>query len=168
MMRMKNSTNPTKKEDFIFTTPLFIADVHLGTLARYLRLAGFDTYYENNFSNDELVYLAIADNRTLLSRKKTFTSREQLKFFHITHEDPKQQFELVFKHFRLKEFFHPFTRCLACNHDLIEVSKETIRNQLELQTVLYYNHFWQCKGCRKVYWKGSHYQRMKQFLDQFS
>jgi uncharacterized protein with PIN domain len=84
----------------------------------------------------------------------------------IISQFPEQQCLEVFQHFDLKNKIHPFTRCLECNHPLAEVSREKIVERLLPNTRQYYREFKVCLNCDHIYWKGSHYVRMKQFLDQ--
>ncbi|MFL5742573.1 MAG: Mut7-C RNAse domain-containing protein [Flavisolibacter sp.] len=139
--------------------PRFLADVHLGKLARSLRLLGFDTAYQNNYSYTELLHLAVEDHRVLLSRNAAF-AKTVASFFQVEGEDPMNQLHQVVDHFQLKESIHPFSRCLACNGKIELVKKEEIDNRLEPDTRKFYEKFWRCESCGKIYWKGSHYERM--------
>jgi uncharacterized protein with PIN domain len=140
--------------------PLFIADVHLGKLAKALRLLGFDTVYSNAFTPAVLLRLAGAESRVLLSRSAGLTAHTEVLNLHIQSPDPEVQLCEVVHRFQLYQTFRPFTRCLICNGQLSTVPKETIRDQLEPNTATYYEEFWQCELCRRVYWKGAHYHRM--------
>src|SRR5215213_5667754 len=108
----------------------FIADVHLGKLARLLRLLGFDTLYKNDLTHEELVKTALADDRILLSRSAAFKTKAAPKSFHIEDEDPSQQLRQIVFHFKLVNEFHPFSRCIVCNGIMQTVSKENILHKL--------------------------------------
>jgi len=136
----------------------FITDVHLGKLARLLRLFGFDTLYKNNFTNSELLRISMEQDRIILSRN-SLTAKMNKSFF-IKYEHPIRQLEQVIEHYHLRTQFQPFSRCIICNGMLESVSKEIISGLLEKNTTEYFNEFWQCKDCERVYWKGSHYQKM--------
>jgi uncharacterized protein len=69
------------------------------------------------------------------------------------------------RQFKLQEKFQPFSRCMICNGLLEPVSKETVYTQLEPNTATYFEEFWQCTQCRRIYWKGSHYERMQALLE---
>jgi len=140
----------------------FIADVHLGKLARLLRLLGFDTAYENNFTNQDLASIALEQSRILLTRNTYPSKQQSLQYFIIKNEDPSAQLKQVVEHFNLKNEFYPFSRCVVCNGILEIVSKEKIIHLLEENTVQHFDKFWQCSNCRRIYWKGSHYDRMLQ------
>lgn len=144
----------------------FIADVHLGKLAKLMRLLGFDTLYNNLFTNSELVSIAINEHRILLSRNDAFRKNAALQSFIIASEDAATQLQQVITHFNLKDQRHPFTRCLLCNGILKPVSKNSIADQLQQNTIAYFNEFWQCDECRHIYWKGSHYDRMLRLLEK--
>ena len=137
----------------------FIADVHLGKLARLLRLLGFDTFYENNVTINDLLRLSADQDRIILSRNKLF-SKKSNKSFLVIDENPSIQLKQLYDHFHLKDQIHPFSRCIVCNGTLEAVSKEDISVLLEKNTSQYFNEFWQCKHCKRIYWKGTHYENM--------
>jgi uncharacterized protein with PIN domain len=139
--------------------PRFIADVHLGKLAKYLRILGFDSLYQNDYTKTDLLHFAIGENRILLSRDGTFADRP-VNFFRIQHEDPLLQLMQVAKEFHLEKLMHPFSRCLACNGRLVVKEKESLEQLLQENTRKYFSEFWQCTHCYRIYWKGSHYERM--------
>ena len=145
----------------------FIADVHLGKLARMLRMLGVDTAYKNTYTNAELVSIALNENRILLSRNIAFKKNDALLSFVVQGEEPTEQLKQVIKHFNLKKDFQPFTKCIVCNGDLYATLKENIIAALPSNTKEFYHEFWQCSDCSCVYWKGSHYERMQKLLEGF-
>ena len=144
----------------------FIADVHLGRLVRGLRMLGFDVLYQNIFSNIELKTLAAEQNRTLLTRNTLFLKDPAIKTFVVESEDWLVQLQTVVRQFQLKDNLKPFSRCLICNGILKGVSKEEAEPRLEEKTRKYYNEFWRCENCKRLYWKGSHYERMEKRISQ--
>lgn len=144
----------------------FIADVHLGKLAKGLRMAGFDVLYQTDYTHSELKTVAVQQDRVLLSRNVAFAKDSVVKTFILQSEDWYVQLQQVVEKFKLRERFKPFTRCLACNGVLQSVSKEEKEPQLEENTRNYYNEFWQCDNCKRIYWKGSHYERMKKLISE--
>lgn len=146
----------------------FIADVHLGKLAKLLRLLGFDTAYKNSFTNEELPIISEQQNRIILTRNKSLYKNNLIKSFLITSEDPMMQLKAVVTHFHLHHQFHFFTRCLVCNGILKPVSKNNILPLLQQNTITYFNEFWQCTHCKHIYWKGSHYERMLKTIEQIT
>jgi uncharacterized protein len=145
----------------------FGADVHLGKLARRLRLLGFDTFYRNDTGKEELANTCKTQNRILLSRDKSFLLKPDLHSFQILHEDTEDQLKAVVSHFNLRAIALPFTRCMRCNGTLMTVEKETVLDQLLPNTIEGYTEFWQCEHCSRLYWKGAHYERMQKWLEQF-
>jgi len=149
--------------------PLFIADVHLGKLARMLRMLGFDTVYSNAFSNAQLVSIALEQDRVLLSRNAAIGKKHPaLTTFLISHDDPETQLENVLQYFHLLPHIQPFSRCMVCNGLLEPVSKEAVLLQLPEKTAIYYHEFWQCTNCNRIYWKGSHYNRMMRLIQKIT
>lgn len=151
-------------------TPLrqikFIADVHLGKLARYLRMLGFDTIYKNDFLKREIIKISKLEKRIILSR-----SRELLKIKDITHgyciasTDTEKQLKLILSRFDLTKNIKPFSRCMICNTKLISIPKEKIIDKIPPKVKELHSDFAQCPNCKKIYWKGTHYIRMKKFID---
>ncbi|MER3464459.1 MAG: hypothetical protein C4329_08690 [Chitinophagaceae bacterium] len=145
----------------------FIAEVHFGKLAKNLRLSGFDTVYQNHYTNDQLQTIALAEGRVLLSRNKAFASKD-FSFLAIYSEKPIEQLKQVLQAFELINKLQPFSRCLLCNGLLSPVAKEKVLEKILPNTIAYYQDFWQCNHCSQVYWKGSHYQRMMRFIEGLS
>lgn len=153
--------------DGLFLIMKFIADVHAGKLAKLMRMLGFDVMYSNSLSQRELVSISLNENRVLLSKSSALKDAAQVKSFIITAEDSETQLQQVIKHFNLKYQFHPFTKCIVCNGTLHAISKDEIIYQLQRNTIQYFNEFWQCDNCKRIYWKGSHYERMQQLIKKF-
>ena len=145
----------------------FIADVHLGKLAKLLRMLGFDVLYDNSLTDKQLVFLSLNEERILLSGNSAFENNKALQSFIVTSQDAETQLRQIFTHFNLKHDIRPFTRCLVCNGTLHAVSKDEIAEQLEPNTKQYFNEFWQCNYCKRIYWKGSHYKRMMKLAEDF-
>ncbi|MEN8213107.1 MAG: Mut7-C RNAse domain-containing protein [Pseudomonadota bacterium] len=147
----------------------FVVDVNLGKLARWLRLLGFDTLYRNDYTDAELARISVDQGRILLTRDR-FLLRQKI----ITHaywvrsHDPDLQILEVIKRFDLSARCVPFKRCLACNGAIIEVDKREIADRLKPLTRRYYNHFYRCQECNRIYWKGPHYEEMLRKLDSLS
>ncbi len=147
----------------------FILDNHLGRLAAYLRMLGFDTLYRNDYQDEELAQVASQENRTLLTRDRRLLMRNAIPSgYWIRHQDPQSQLGEVCRHFALPGRISPFQRCLRCNHPLEPVSKEEILSRLEPLTRLYFDEFHRCPACDQIYWKGSHYDRMQTLLAKLS
>ncbi len=144
----------------------FILDMHLGKLARYLRLLGFDSLYRNDFDDDLLAEIAIRERRILLTRDRRLLMRRQLQLGYCPRAlDPRAQLLEVLRSFHLFENVAPFQRCPHCNALLAAVSKESILDRLEPLTKRYYDDFHQCPSCQRVYWMGSHYEHMLAWIE---
>lgn len=146
--------------------PAFVVDVNLGKLARLLRMLGFDAAYRNDFNDHEIAELAASERRTVLTR-----DRRLLRFRVIEHgywlrsDDPSVQIGEVIKRYGLSPVIRPFKRCLVCNGVIEPVEKEKVIDRLEPRTKIYYEDFYICSGCGKIYWKGSHYEHMISILE---
>ena len=146
----------------------FVCDVHLGKCARYLRMLGFDTLYQNDYDDPKIIAISVTQNRILLTRdQKLLRAKVITHGYCIRSQNPDEQAREVVKRFDLYNRVKPFVRCITCNGMIGEVKKEEMVEQLEPKTRKYYNEFYQCKSCKKVYWKGSHYTRMKFAIGQF-
>ncbi len=143
----------------------FIADSHLGALAKYLRILGFDTLYRNDFSDREVVEIAAAERRVILSR-----DRGLLMHRAVTHGcfvravRPLAQIEEVLDRLDLHRAVQPFTRCLLCNQPLEVISREEASRRVPPETAQYYDDFRACRTCNRTYWPGSHYRRLSALL----
>lgn len=143
----------------------FILDTHLGKLAKYLRLIGFDSIYRNDFDDKEIIQLSLAEHRIILTRDIGI-----LKVKSVTHgyflrsQIPREQIQEVVRYFDLYRLVVPFSRCIKCNGKLEEVEKEKIVHLLQPLTRKYFNQFYRCTGCQSIFWEGSHLNRMKKLI----
>lgn len=145
----------------------FILDVHLGALARILRLAGFDTDYRNDRDDATIVRKACDEQRVVLTRDVDLLKYKNLQFgYWVRNTDPEKQAGEVIKHFRLKDQIQPFSRCLSCNGRLQSVEKEKVWDKIPPKVKEWRNSFTQCERCGKVYWKGTHYNRLLKKLER--
>ena len=150
-------------------TPLritrFVLDTHLGRLAAYLRLFGFDTLYRNDYSDKTLAEISANEHRILLTRDKQLLMRKQITHgYYVRTTQPRKQLVEIFQRFDLHKSQQPFIRCMHCNGDIRPVPKEEIESRLLPHTKTWHHEFWQCSQCHKIYWKGSHYQRLQQIV----
>ncbi len=145
----------------------FVADAHLGGLARLLRMAGFDTLYRNDFEDSEIVAIASGEGRIVLTR-----DRDLLKFRGITHGcyvhalKPAQQFAEIVARLDLARSVRPFTRCLECNGPLRAIDKAQVLERLPPTVRANYERFTTCDRCGRVFWEGSHWQRMQRLVEE--
>jgi uncharacterized protein len=149
--------------------PCFALDGHLGRLAAYLRLLGFDTYYENSIEDSHLIEIATTDSRILISRDRRLLMQKIIAYGYCPRSlAPLEQLSEVIIRFDLKKLFQPYKRCLHCNGKLREVNKEDILDLLLPLTKKYYQNFVMCPDCHKVYWQGSHFEYMNGLIEQLT
>lgn len=147
----------------------FVADAHLGRLARYLRLLGFDTLFENDPGDPELARISSQEGRVLLSRDRELLQRRSLTHaLWIPPIRPHEQLVYLVEHLDLRGLFKPFTRCTVCNGLLSPVSREHSDPDVPPSVRAAFDTFWRCDGCARVYWQGSHYERLKVLVGQLS
>lgn len=147
----------------------FILDVHLGKLAKYLRLLGFDAKYSNNFSDIELIDISLAESRILLTRDLGLLKHSNIvNGYWLRSSYSVKQIKEVVDKFDLKSCFKFFSRCLECNGEIELTAKEGIESELEARTRQFFDEFYRCRGCGKIYWKGSHWEKMKSFVESLS
>lgn len=147
----------------------FVVDVNLGKLARWLRLLGFDTLYRNDFADPEVVRLAAAEDRIVLTRdRRLLHHRAVTHGYWVRAVEPERQVAEVVRRFQLEWRVAPFRRCLACNGAIEPVNKEAVLHRLEPATRRYYEEFSQCTGCGQVYWKGPHYARLAAMVNRLA
>ena len=143
----------------------FILDAHLGRLAAYLRMLGFDTLYRNDYDDPELAETSANEHRILLTCDRRLLMRKQIAHGYFVRErQPKQQLVEILNRFDLFNNQQPFSRCMHCNGIAQPVNKQEIEDKLLPKTKKYYDEFYQCRSCNKIYWKGSHYLKMKEMI----
>ncbi|NIQ01619.1 MAG: Mut7-C ubiquitin/RNAse domain-containing protein [Nitrospinaceae bacterium] len=143
----------------------FILDVHLGKLARYLRMMGLDSLYRNNYSDDEIVRIMQRERRIILTRDRGLLGRKTVThgyFLRSTH--PRRQAVEVLRRFDLMNGLQPFTLCIECNTSLGPVHPDRIDHLLPPAVLQTFQEYYHCIDCGRVYWEGSHAQRMKQLV----
>jgi uncharacterized protein with PIN domain len=144
----------------------FILDVHLGKLARILRLLGFDTLYRTDYNDSEIIRIALHEHRIILTRDRRMLHDRRIthaRWLHSTRAE--EQAREVITRFQLEQSIRRFVRCPACNGVIEPVEKRDIQDQLEPLTRKYYDDFFACRNCRKIYWQGSHYSRIVEKLN---
>jgi uncharacterized protein with PIN domain len=147
--------------------PKFVLDVHLGKLAAYLRMLGFDTVYSNSASDPELVRISAEQGRILLTRDRGLLKHSAVtRGYWLRETDSRRQAAEAVERFDLAGSLRPFTRCMVCNHDLLAISKTEVLNRVPPGIWESCNEFRECVGCRRVYWYGSHTRRMRHWIDQ--
>lgn len=145
--------------------PRFVLDIHLGRLAAYLRMLGFDTLYRNDYSDQCLAGISVEDGRILLTRDRGLLKRKEVtRGYCVRSDQPREQIREVLERFDLTGMTRPFSRCLRCNGLLKPAARAEIISSLQQKTSQFYDEFHRCESCGQVYWKGSHYTRILQFI----
>ena len=139
--------------------PRFLLDVHLGALARRMRLVGLDTAYSNDLDDVDLVEQANDERRAALTKDRGLLQRRHLWFgAYVRHDRPDDQLADVLDRFAPE--LRPWTRCPACNGLLAEVQKHQVEELLQPGTRRTYDQFSRCGSCGRVYWRGAHSDRL--------
>ncbi|MBD3813651.1 MAG: Mut7-C ubiquitin/RNAse domain-containing protein [Betaproteobacteria bacterium] len=146
--------------------PRFVADAHLGGLARMLRMLGFDTVYDNHIHDDAIVALCEQDDRIVLTRDRELLKRRTVTHGCYVHAlKPEAQLQEIVERLDLARSARPFALCLHCNMPLRPVDKASVVDRLPPRVRMHYDRFSICDMCGRVYWEGSHWLHMRQMLD---
>jgi len=147
--------------------PKFICDVHLGKLARYLRILGFDAAYENNLDAEEIIKISLKEKRVILTKDKGILKRNEVTHgYYVRNVKVEEQVKEIIKRFDLHKETKEFTRCLECNSELTKIAKEKIAGILPPKVNQSHQEFCRCPGCGKLYWKGTHHKKMLSFVQR--
>jgi uncharacterized protein with PIN domain len=138
--------------------PRFVADVHLGRLARLLRLVGFDTRWRNDLTDEELATIGRREHRILLTRDRGLLKRREVTHgLYVRSGDPQLQVVDVIRRLDLADRLAPFSRCLRCGGALVTVPKADVIDRLGPVTRARVEEFRRCVACGHVYWRGAHH-----------
>lgn len=139
----------------------FVVDVHLGKLARLLRMLGFDALWRRDCTDPEILAIAQEEHRILLSRDRALLKSPRiLRGMRIVSQHPEEQIAEVLLRLDLASQCRPFSRCMACNGLLLKTDKDRVLSRLPPRTRQRHDDFRICAGCQKIYWEGSHYTDM--------
>lgn len=134
----------------------FLCDGMLGTLGKYLRICGIDAAYSNE--GLKILVRAMSEDRVVLTRNTRLQDKPGV--FFVISEDPLEQLRAVREKYELKGRIKFLTRCLVCNELLSPTAREAVRERIPYYTYHKFDSFSECPNCRKVYWRGSHYENM--------
>ena len=141
--------------------PRFVLDVHLGKLARYLRLLGFDARYERDFADAAIAAISVAERRIILTRDKGLLKRKEVtRGYWLRNTQPRLQIAELVDVLDLRRSVKVFTRCMVCNHRLETVNETDVRAMLPAGLRGQFGRVAHCPGCKRLYWPGSHYDRL--------
>ena len=147
------------------TAPRTVADVHLGALARLLRLLGIDTRWERDADDDRLTRWAVAERRVLLSRDRHLLMRRVVSDGYCPRsDDPDTQLREVVERYRLRPWVRPFGRCARCNGEIEAVPRSAVLALVPPRVAREHERFSRCRDCGRVYWEGSHVAALRDRL----
>jgi uncharacterized protein with PIN domain len=147
----------------------FVLDVHLGRLAVYLRMLGFDARYQSCLTDEALAEISASEHRILLTRDRGLLKRSQVTHgYWLRETDSRRQIAEVLLRFDLARAIRPFTRCMACNTVLTDVRKDSVLDMIPKRAAELHEKFRRCLDCGRVYWKGSHYRRMESWIHELA
>jgi len=144
----------------------FVLDTHLGKLARRLRLLGFDTLYGNRWEDGYLAQLSTQGPRILLTRDIGLLKRSQVSHgLFVRNTEVNRQVTEIVSRLQLSERFRPFTRCMCCNGELASAQAREVASQVPARVSATYRRFCRCSDCGRIYWQGSHYQQLREQIE---
>lgn len=167
--RLKPSIRPDGSLQPERPSPLrFVCDVHLGALARRLRMLGLDTWYESTAEDQELAEISIEERRILCTRDLELLKRKRVRLgTFVRSTDPDSQLEEMVERFSLdEEQLDLFSRCLTCNAKLISADDEAVSSAVPPHAQKVNDDFQQCPACDALYWEGSHVTRMRRLIER--
>jgi uncharacterized protein with PIN domain len=149
--------------------PRFVVDTNVGRLARWLRMMGYDALFIHEVDDKQLVAIALDENRVLLTRDTQIMRRRvvtsgKLKVILVKGDDTREQLRQVVRKMGLNYEGKQFTRCLECNQPLVSRTKEEVRDRVPPYVFKTQTEFVECPTCHRIYWRGTHWQRMKREL----
>lgn len=152
-------------------SPRFIVDLNVGKLAKWLRIMGYDTTFLPEANDGELIRIAMTEDRILLTKdtqilERRVAAKGPLKVLLISADAVGEQLRQVVQSFGLEWLQGAFSRCIECNRPLMSKPKAEVQDLVPPYVFKNHDEFMECPSCRKVYWKGSHWQRMHQELFQ--
>ncbi|MBA7637412.1 hypothetical protein ES703_45056 [subsurface metagenome] len=147
----------------------FIVDTNVGKLARWLRMLGYDTLFINNIDDEELIAIGLKEKRVLLTKDTQIMLRrvvisDRLKAILIQSDDVKAQLLQVVRAMKLDQE-RKFTLCLECNEPLVPKRKDEVQELVPPYVFKTQSNYYQCPSCQRIYWRGTHWQRMKQEVE---
>jgi uncharacterized protein with PIN domain len=145
----------------------FVADAHMGKLTRYLRMLGFDTVYKNDIDDNEIINFSIKEKRIILTRDLGILRNGRVeRGYFIRNQRPFDQCREVIRKLSLEKRIIPFSRCMECNGLLKKIDKKSNKEKIPVKAYRYFDEFYICRGCRNIYWKGSHYRKMQKMIQK--
>jgi len=156
----------------LINAPKFIVDNNVGKLVKWLRIMGYDTLFFNGSSDSNMIATALAEGRVILTRdtqivKRRVVASGQLRVILIQSDKPELQMQQVINTLNLDCQFRPFAICLECNQPLLERSKQQVKDLVPPYVFQTQSQYMECPACRRIYWRGTHWQAMTRKLNGF-
>jgi uncharacterized protein with PIN domain len=134
-------------------------------------MMGYDSLFFDGHDDDQLLALAQAEDRVILTRdtgimKRRIIKSEQLKAVLIDSDKPEQQMQQLIATLHLKRYVKPFTLCLECNQPLVERHREEVKDRVPPYVYKTQRQYMECPNCRRIYWRGTHWQAMTRTLEE--
>ena len=149
----------------LLPAPKFIADCHLGRVAKYLRILGYDTLYFTHIEDSDLIRMANEEGRIILTRDRELSERKNANAFLLKVTDTQAQLKTILEHFGLSKKIGENSRCTVCNTLLENVTKEEVIDRIPEGIKKHFEFFERCPTCNRIYWHGDHYRNMVSLLD---
>ncbi len=147
------------------SAPAFIADCHLGKVAKYLRMMGYDTLYFPSIGDDELIEKAKQQKRIILTRDRLLSERKDAPALLLASKETAEQLKEIVRFFEFPSEQKLPVRCLICNASLQKIDKTAVAERVPKKIVRFFDYFEQCPECGRIYWHGDHYKRMRRYID---
>ncbi len=153
--------------------PVFLVDAMLGNIAKKLRLFGFDSEYSSSISDEDLIQRAKKENRILITKDifvSEMTQKQKISVIQITKHEEMEQLVQIFKNLKISELTvnGNNARCTECNEKLIIINKDLVLNQVPEGILEKIDDFCKCPQCNKIYWEGTHIERLQRFADELN
>jgi uncharacterized protein with PIN domain len=149
--------------------PEFIVDQNVGKLTKFLRLLGYDTVFFKGLDDSEMIRIALAGNRIILTRDTLIFKRRiiisgKVKAILIEDSDIEKQIRQVVNSLNLLPQAKPFSICLECNRVLEPRTRDEVKNRVPPYVWKTQKNFMECPECHRIYWQGTHWAQMKKRL----
>ncbi|MCX8127059.1 MAG: Mut7-C RNAse domain-containing protein [Dehalococcoidia bacterium] len=147
----------------------FVVDENAGRLARWLRLMGYDTRLFSGRDDGQMIKIALTEGRTMLTRDRQILRRRlvtsgKVKAVLLHDDNPWTQLQQVMGTLKLEPYYRPFSICLECNEPLVPREREAVRDLVPVYVFQTQSQYTQCPKCRRVYWRGTHWEAMNRQL----
>jgi uncharacterized protein with PIN domain len=155
------------------TKPIFLVDAMLGNIAKKLRLLGYDSEYSSDSKDDELILKAKNENRILLTKDEPLlkkAEKQKISVIHFKNNREVEQLIQIFKNIKLSKVLvsGKTARCTECNGELETIKKDMIMDKVPKGVLEKIDNFWKCSNCNKIYWEGTHIERLQKFVDELN